>query len=101
MEYDPSIEAPGYDEYLEDAEVTKNEYNFQIITLLNKFGIKTEAELATGCIVKFRRQYAKKKKTYDNVQRVKEAMQSLRQSYLLFPPPPHPPLQCFSLNKSG
>lgn len=42
---DPHLIVDGHEDYLEDALISKTEYNFRIISLLNQYGVKTEAEL--------------------------------------------------------
>jgi len=75
--FDPDLQIDGHEDYLEDALVAKKDYNFHVISLLNQFGIKTEAELVSGCIIKFGKHYLKKG-AFENTQRVCHAIHSLK-----------------------
>jgi RNA-dependent RNA polymerase len=88
--FDEDLVVEGHDEYLEDALVTKKDYNFRIIALMNQFGVKTEAELVSGCVVKLGKAFLKNK-PYEHIQRMCQAVYALKKEYLSSPPlPPLP-----------
>ncbi|CAG8616569.1 6366_t:CDS:2, partial [Cetraspora pellucida] len=47
--------APGYEDYLEEAEVCRDTYNGEIRSLMKKFRVKTEPEIITSNLLSFYR----------------------------------------------
>ena len=51
---------------MKDASVTKNEYDRELKRVMRQYGIKNEAELVSGYILKFTsKQYAKETKLFE------------------------------------
>eukprot|EP00026_Physarum_polycephalum_P000560 Phypoly_transcript_00561.p1 GENE.Phypoly_transcript_00561~~Phypoly_transcript_00561.p1 ORF type:complete len:1059 (+),score=104.59 Phypoly_transcript_00561:1178-4354(+) len=78
--FDRDLVVEGFEEYLEEAETTKKDYNFRTIALMNQFGVKTEAELISGCVVKVGKQFLKKK-FFDHIQRMCQAVYAMKKEF--------------------
>ncbi|GFZ18528.1 RNA-dependent RNA polymerase 1 [Actinidia rufa] len=72
--YDPDMEVDGFKEYLDDAFDCKNEYDFKLGNLMDYYGIKTEAEILSGSIMKMSKSFDRRKDAED----VGLAVKSLR-----------------------
>ncbi|XP_050372674.1 probable RNA-dependent RNA polymerase 1 isoform X2 [Argentina anserina] len=48
--YDPDMEIDGFKDYINDAISYKSEYDYKLGTLMDYYGIKTEAEILSGSI---------------------------------------------------
>jgi RNA-dependent RNA polymerase len=83
LTFDPDLVFDGHDEYLEEAAITKKDYNFRTIALMNQFGVKTEAELVSGHVVKIRKQFSKKK-FFDHIHHMCQAVYAMKKEYLEF-----------------
>ncbi|KAF8407581.1 hypothetical protein HHK36_006715 [Tetracentron sinense] len=59
--YDSDMEVDGFEEYLSDACFYKGEYDFKLGNLMEYYGIKTEAEILSGCIMKMSKSFTKKR----------------------------------------
>jgi RNA-dependent RNA polymerase len=58
--YDSTLIVLGYEEYVEEASSLKNEYDQKLMGLMNRYGIKTEAEVMSNNILQMSRQYHKR-----------------------------------------
>lgn len=76
--YDSRFEVSGFTDYLDDAYRLRKIYNFELNALMNQFGVRGEAELLTGRILKFYRRHAKAKRKFDLRQQVVQAVRQLR-----------------------
>lgn len=59
--YDPDMEYPGFEDHLDDAFYYKSQYDFKLGNLMDYYGIKSEAEILSGNIVKMSRSFNKRK----------------------------------------
>ena len=76
---DPDLLVEGYASFNEDAEENHREYREQIETLMNLYGVETEAELMTGSFLKLRNRLGKEKNEVSQI-----LAQLLRQIRLKF-----------------
>lgn len=72
--YDPDMEFNGFEEYLEEAFFFKEEYDFKLGNLMDHYGIKTEAEIISGNIMKMSKTFNKNK----DGEAITRAVRSLR-----------------------
>ncbi|XP_008812977.2 probable RNA-dependent RNA polymerase 1 [Phoenix dactylifera] len=72
--YDPDMEVDGFKEYLDEAFGFKGEYDFKLGNLLEHYGIKTEAEILSGSIMKMSKTFTK----YKDGEAIGLALRSLR-----------------------
>ncbi|CAL5400050.1 unnamed protein product [Camellia sinensis] len=59
--YDPDMEVDGFEDYIDDAYDYKNEYDFKLGNLMDYYGIKTEAEILGGSIMKMSKTFDKRR----------------------------------------
>ena len=59
--YDPDIEVDGFEEHIDDAVCYKVNYDNKLRNLLDYYGIKTEAEILGGSIMKMSRYFTKRR----------------------------------------
>ncbi|KAG6509953.1 probable RNA-dependent RNA polymerase 1 [Zingiber officinale] len=57
--YDADMEVDGFEEHLNDAFFFKGEYDFKLGNLMDHYGIKTEAEIISGNIMKMSKIFTK------------------------------------------
>ncbi|KAJ4974442.1 hypothetical protein NE237_007616 [Protea cynaroides] len=58
--YDPDMKVDGFENYIEDAYYYKGEYDSKLRHIMDHYGIKTEAEILSGSIMKMARPFTKK-----------------------------------------
>lgn len=49
--YDPDMEVDGFKEYIDEAALFKEQYDFKLGNLMDHHGIKTEAEILSGSVI--------------------------------------------------
>lgn len=59
--YDPDMEVEGFEECIEEAVYYKSEYDFKLGNLMEYYGIKTEAEILSGAIMKTSKTFDRRK----------------------------------------
>lgn len=59
--YDPDMEVVDFEDYLDDAFYYKNEYDYKLGNMMDYYGIKTEAELLSGSIMKMSKSFDRRK----------------------------------------
>ncbi|XP_042502457.1 probable RNA-dependent RNA polymerase 1 [Macadamia integrifolia] len=59
--YDPDMEFGGFGDYIDDAYYYKGEYDSKLGNLMDYYGIKTEAEILSGSIMKLAKSFTKKR----------------------------------------
>ncbi|CAF2744395.1 unnamed protein product [Rotaria sp. Silwood2] len=65
--------------YIKDARMIKSEYDRDILRIMRQYGIQYEAEIVSGCLLKFTsKQYAKETKTFDLRNEITHAYKILR-----------------------
>ncbi|XP_061994386.1 probable RNA-dependent RNA polymerase 1 [Rosa rugosa] len=72
--YDPEMEVDGFEDYLEDAFYYKNNYDYKLGNLLDYYGIKTEAEILSGGIMRMSKSFTKER----DADAINRAVRSLR-----------------------
>ncbi|XP_020584591.1 probable RNA-dependent RNA polymerase 1 isoform X2 [Phalaenopsis equestris] len=72
--YDPDMEVDGFEDYIDDAVVFKDNYDFKLGNLMEHYGMKNEAELLTGSLMKMSKKFDK----YKDGEAVRLAVRSLR-----------------------
>ncbi|KAK3219293.1 hypothetical protein Dsin_013263 [Dipteronia sinensis] len=74
MSYDPAMEVEGFEKYIDKAFYYKTQYDNKLGSLMDYYGIKTEAEIISGCIMKMARFFDRKRDTEE----ISLAVRSLR-----------------------
>ncbi|KAF9625249.1 hypothetical protein IFM89_020835 [Coptis chinensis] len=59
--YDRDMEIDGFEDYIEDAYYYKGEYDFKLASRMDYYGIKTEAELLGGSVMKMSKAFDKRR----------------------------------------
>ncbi|KAM1520582.1 hypothetical protein ACFX10_010942 [Malus domestica] len=59
--YDPDMEVDGFEAYIDDAINCKREYDYKLGSLMDYYGIKTEADILTGNITSVSKLFGKRK----------------------------------------
>ncbi|XP_073020164.1 probable RNA-dependent RNA polymerase 1 isoform X1 [Primulina eburnea] len=72
--YDPQMEVDGFEDYIDDAFQYKTEYDFKLGNLMEYYGIKTEAEILSGGIMKTAKTFDRRK----DAEAIGAAVRSLR-----------------------
>ncbi|KAK9106550.1 hypothetical protein Syun_022561 [Stephania yunnanensis] len=57
LSYDPDLEVKGFEDYIDDACYYKGEFDFKLGNLMDYYGIKTEAEILGGNIMKLSKSF--------------------------------------------
>ncbi|KAL5746664.1 hypothetical protein ACOSP7_027810 [Xanthoceras sorbifolium] len=74
LSYDPAMEVEGFEKYIDKAFDYKTQYDNQLGNLMDYYGIKTEAEILSGCIMKMARFFDRKR----DLEEISFAVRSLR-----------------------
>lgn len=61
MSYDPDMEVDGFEDYIDDAFYYKSSYDYKLGNLLDYYGIKTEAEILSGSIMRMSKSFTKRR----------------------------------------
>lgn len=72
--YDTDLIVDGYEDYITDAMGFKEEYDFKLGNLMDHYGIKSEAEIVSGCILKMAKNFTKS----SDADAIRLAVKSLR-----------------------
>ncbi|TYH90144.1 hypothetical protein ES332_A13G029600v1 [Gossypium tomentosum] len=72
--YDPDMEVEGFVDYIDDAFFYKSKYDYKLGNLMDYYGVKTEAEILSGGIMKMSRSFTKKR----DAESISMAVRSLR-----------------------
>ncbi|XP_062113341.1 RNA-dependent RNA polymerase 1-like [Humulus lupulus] len=72
--YDPDLEYDGFEEYIDDAFFYKSNYDYKLGNLLDYYGIRTEAEILSGSILKMSKSFTKRR----DAESINMAVRSLR-----------------------
>ncbi|KAG9142261.1 hypothetical protein Leryth_007687 [Lithospermum erythrorhizon] len=72
--YDHDMEVEGFEQYIDEAFEFKMEYDYKLGNLMDYYGIKTEAEILSGGILKMSKSFDRRK----DAEAVSFAMRSLR-----------------------
>ncbi|KAF8021158.1 hypothetical protein BT93_G1555 [Corymbia citriodora subsp. variegata] len=59
--YDQDMEVDGFEEYVDDAFYHKGNYDYKLGNLMDYYGINTEAEILSGCIMKMSKSFTKRR----------------------------------------
>jgi len=70
---------PGYEQYLEDAKAARNHYNTKLEGLMSLYGLKSEGEVITGCLVRVNtRLSGKTDEKFEVAQMIQASLSTLR-----------------------
>lgn len=72
--YDPDMEVDGFMDYVDDAFYHKSNYDYTLGNLMHYYGIKTEAEILSGNIMKMSKSFTKRR----DADAINMAVRSLR-----------------------
>jgi RNA-dependent RNA polymerase len=72
--YDSDLIVDGYEDYISEAIDFKEEYDFKLGNLMDHYGIKSEAEIISGCILKMAKNFTKR----SDADAIRLAVRSLR-----------------------
>ncbi|PON39267.1 RNA-dependent RNA polymerase-type [Trema orientale] len=72
--YDDDMEVDGFEDYIEDAEYYKSNYDYKLGNLLDYYGIKSEAEILSGSIMRMSKSFTKRR----DAESINMAVRSLR-----------------------
>ncbi|KAF7080288.1 hypothetical protein CFC21_084390 [Triticum aestivum] len=72
--YDSDLIVDGYQDYIDEAVWMKEEYDFKLGNLMDHYGIKSEAEIISGCILKMAKNFTKS----SDADAIRQAVKSLR-----------------------
>jgi len=72
--YDRDMEYDGFEDYLDDAHYYKSQYDYKLGNLMDYYGIKTEAEILSGNIMRMAKTFDKRK----DAEAITMAVRSLR-----------------------
>lgn len=72
--YDSDLEVDGYLDYVNDALHCKTEYDSKLANLMRYYGVRTEAEMISGCITKMSKSFDRRR----DLETVVLAVKSLR-----------------------
>jgi len=72
--YDTDLIVDGYEDYISEAIEFKEEYDFKLGNLMDHYGIKSEAEIISGCILKMAKNFTKS----SDADAIRLAVRSLR-----------------------
>ncbi|GAV82938.1 RdRP domain-containing protein/RRM_6 domain-containing protein [Cephalotus follicularis] len=72
--YDSDMDVDGFEDYIDDAFYHKSNYDYKLGNLMDYYGIKTEAEILSGRIMKMSKHFTKRK----DAEAVGVAVKSLR-----------------------
>ena len=76
---DQDMIVPGYEQYLEDAKATRNHYNTKLVGLMSLYGLRSEGEVITGCLVKVNtRLSGKTDEKFEVAQMIQASLSTLR-----------------------
>jgi len=76
VQVDPELIYPDFEEYMEEAIRIKKEYNFNLRSIMNQFGVRHESEAMSGHILNYHKHL--RNKEYETTQTVRKAVHSLR-----------------------
>ncbi|GJM86772.1 hypothetical protein PR202_ga02662 [Eleusine coracana subsp. coracana] len=72
--YDTDLIVSGFEDYITEAMDLKEEYDFKLGNLMDHYGIKSEAEIISGCILKMAKNFTKS----SDADAIRMAVRSLR-----------------------
>jgi RNA-dependent RNA polymerase len=78
--YDSDLIIDGYEDYITEATEFKQEYDFKLGNLMDHYGIKSEAEIISGCILKMARNLTKS----SDADAIRMAARSLRKEAMFW-----------------
>ena len=72
--YDPDMEVDGFEDFIDDAFYYKSSYDYKLGNLMDYYGIKTEAEILSGNIMKMAKSFTRRR----DAEAITLAVKSLR-----------------------
>ncbi|KAJ3169445.1 hypothetical protein HK101_011452 [Irineochytrium annulatum] len=79
FEPEPKLLIPGWQEYEESARLNREQYNIDLIKVMNQFNVASELEIVSGFFFKITDDFTKWDK--ERIKRAREAMSELMKSY--------------------
>eukprot|EP01018_Ginkgo_biloba_P005534 Gb_17277 [translate_table: standard] len=76
--YDKDLEVEGFDRYVKEALMYKNRYDSRLASLMDHYGVQSEAEIVSGNISSLSRFDSNKKKPGDVKEAIMSAVKSLK-----------------------
>ncbi|KAK3212614.1 hypothetical protein Dsin_017320 [Dipteronia sinensis] len=64
--YDPEMEVDGFEDYIDDAFYHKSNYDYKLGNHMDYYGIKTESEILSGCIMNMSKSFTKRRDARSN-----------------------------------
>ena len=78
--FDPDLDVEGHEAFLENAEQRKREYDFQLRSILNRYGIRHECQAVGGYLVSLPRIH-RRRSLFDVQQQVRNEAAELRRHF--------------------
>ena len=76
---DQDMMVPGYEQYLEEAKAARNHYNTKLVGLMSLYGLRSEGEVITGCLVRVNtRLSGKTDEKFEVAQMIQASLSTLR-----------------------
>lgn len=80
-EFDPRLRVEGMERYIAEARELRARYNRDVTSLMNQYGIHTEAELLSGFVIDWGKKANTRKSTYDMTKQTMKTVSRLREEY--------------------
>jgi hypothetical protein len=77
---DEALSFPGFEDHLEEAWLAKGYYDQDLIEIMHKYRIETEAEVVTNCIASLSVYHQKPNKHHKVKERIREAFGAVKRS---------------------
>ncbi|XP_033120377.1 probable RNA-dependent RNA polymerase 1 [Anneissia japonica] len=81
VKLDEDLISEGYEDYVEGALKTRDEYNHDLKTIMTQYGIEKESEVMSGCLIKLSRRITERNERFDTERLVAEKIRNLRKKY--------------------
>ncbi|KAG0172617.1 hypothetical protein DFQ28_010182 [Apophysomyces sp. BC1034] len=76
-EYDVRLRLPGIEKYIAEARESKYKYDCDLSALMNQYGVQTEAEITSGCIIEWTKK-TNRKSTHEIQKQAMSAVAAMR-----------------------
>ncbi|ORY97352.1 RNA dependent RNA polymerase-domain-containing protein [Syncephalastrum racemosum] len=80
--FDDRLWTQGMEQYLDEARQVRDRYNRDLTALMNQYGLKTEAEAISGCVVESTKRSNVHRSAHELQQQLREAIRRLGREYL-------------------
>lgn len=79
--FDDRLKTQGIERYLEEARHVRDRYNRDLTSLMNQYGLRTEAEAISGFVVEWTKRSSVHRSTHELQQQLQEAVRRLKREY--------------------